>query len=577
MGEGGQGGEAPRLDAAAWRLLKERAGRRAVTPAGLVLTAFCDVLAAWSESPRFAVAVAGAGLVEVDAAAPGTFEERARLVQERLWQSSLPVPPAWPITFHFPPLPGAGSAVGEGGQGGEGLHAEESQNTLTLRWSGAIPIPALLPALHGHLRRLAAPGSEAAWSDERRRLIPPQQLARRMHAGAPGAPLPRERLEALVAARAEEAPERAAVVAPGRTLSYGELAARARRLGAHLRGLGAGPGMLVAVVAAPGWEATAAILGVLAAGAAWVPVPPGLPPELFRERLDDHLAAAPGRPALAVTTREAAGLAWSETVHRVVLDAVTDDAAEPFRTPPSASDLACILPLPGSGGPMLEHRGIANLALDVGRTFGIGADDRLLATAPLDSPLALFEIFGPLLAGATLVLPGADPLATARREGATVWITEPEPLVRTLDSEPGPLPFRLVLASGRSLPAGLAERLRAACPGARLGRLTPVVEAPLWSAIADLDAPASFYGRPLANLTLHVLDDRLEPRPDGVAGALWLGGAGLARGAWRAPLATEARFTVHPDTGERLFRTGETARVRADGAVEIEPSSPATL
>lgn len=578
-----QGGEVRcRLDPIAWRRLKERGGRRAVTPAGLVLAAFCDVLATWSETALFAVAVEGAGLVEIDASAPGGFVDRARAVQERLWKavaSRGEVPAEWPVSFSF-------GGARQGQVRSMQCRAEESDGSLTVRWDAS---EAMLGALRDHLLRLSSPGGEAAWNDERRRLIPPQQLARRIHAGGAGdmggsgAPLPRERLEALVAARAEAAPDRPAVVAAGQTLSYGELLDLGGRLGRSLRGLGVAPGTPVAVVQEPGWEAAVSILGILTAGAAWVPIAPDLAPRRFRERLAEYLAAAPGRPALAVTSPRMDGLAWPSEVHRVFLAGLAEGGGEPFRTPPSAADLACVIPLPGSGGPMIEHRGLANLVLEVNRIFGIGPHDRLLALSPLGSLSSLYELFGPLAAGGCLVVPeAADPsqpatrpaawLETAHRERVTLWISEPEPLLSLLEAAEragGGLPFRIVLVSGRRLPPGLAERLRAACPEARLGRLTPVAEAPLWSANTPLDAPPTLYGRPLANLTLHVLDGRLEPRPDGVAGALHLGGAGLARGTWRAPLDTEARFTIHPDTGERLFRTGETARVRPDGAVEI--------
>jgi pyochelin synthetase len=228
---------------------------------------------------------------------------------------------------------------------------------------------------------------------------------------------------------------------------------------------------------------------------------------------------------------------------------------------------------------MIEHRGLANAILDVNRTFGIGPGHRLLALSPLGGQLSLYELFGPLTAGGTLVVPDRDDaegwLEALHREAITVWLSEPGPLVRLLDAAERTgrgLPVRLVLVSGRNfspgLPPSLAGRLRAACPDARLARLTPVPEAPLWAATAPLETPAAVYGRPLANLTLHVLDERLEPRPDGVTGRLHLGGAGLARGTWGAPLESAAHFLVHPDTGERLFRTGEAARVRGDGEVE---------
>jgi non-ribosomal peptide synthetase component F len=575
-----------RLETAAWRRLRERGARRAIAPAGLLLAALGDVIATWNDGPAFAVAVPGTGLVEIDATAPGDFTERARSVQGRLWgalAAGAPAPSDWPVAFSFGPLESPAPR-------GAALlcRAGEADGALVLRWEtdparlSPETSGAMLGALRDHLLRLAASeGGEAAWSDERRRLIPPQQLARRILAGGPGSPLPRERLEALVAAQAEAGPDRPALVTPDRTLSYGELLERGQRFGRRLRELGAGPGVPVAVVLEPGETAAVAILGVLSAGAAWVPVDPGLPARRLREILTEHLVTGAGLPALAVTTRETEGSPWPPEVTRILLDEGSGSDGASHRPPPSAADLACILPLLGQiPGPsaMIEHRGAANALLEAARIAGLGPEDRLLALSPLGDPLALCELFGPLTWGGAVAVPDtagrAEPARwpeLIRRRGVTAWASAPEPLARLLAAARhagAGLPLRAVLVSGRELPAGLAERLRAVCPEARLTRLTPVPEAPLWAAAAPLRAPSAHYGQPLANLTLHILDPRLEPRPDGVPGALFLGGPGLARGYWRDPAGSAARFLVHPDTGERLFRTGETARVRPDGEVE---------
>lgn len=577
-----------RLEAPAWRRLRERGARRAIAPAGLLLAALGDVIATWNDGPAFAVAVPGTGLVEIDAAAPGDFTERARNVQGRLWgalAAGAPAPSDWPVAFSFGPLE---SPLSDLIPPGAALlcRAGEADGALVLRWETdpARLSPemsrAMLGAVRDHLLRLAASeNGEAAWSDERRRLIPPQQLARRILAGGPGAPLPRERLEALVAAQAEAGPDRPALITPDRTLSYGELLERGHRFGRRLRELGAGPGVPVAVVLEPGETAAVAILGILAAGAAWVPVDPGLPARRFRELLTDHLVTGAGLPALAVTTREtASALSWPPEITRILLEEGLESDGASHRPPPSAADLACILPTTSGPSAMIEHRGAANALLEAARIAGLDPEDCLLALSPLGDPLALCDLFGPLTWGGSVAVPDVaergEPARwpeLIRRRGVTAWVSAPEPLARLLAAARragAALPLRAVLVSGRELPAGLAERLRAACPEARLTRLTPVPEAPLWAAAAPLDAPPTHYGRPLANLTLHILDPRLEPRPDGVPGALFLGGPGLARGYWRDPAGSAARFLIHPDTGERLFRTGETARVRPDGEVE---------
>jgi non-ribosomal peptide synthetase component F len=245
---------------------------------------------------------------------------------------------------------------------------------------------------------------------------------------------------------------------------------------------------------------------VLAAGAACLPIDPALPPERFRSLLEH------GRIELAVTREGLAdALDWPEEITGVMMEDLAAETDIPEGPPdvPSASpkDLAFIL-----SGVMLENRGVANLVVDLVRRFGIGPGDRILAGSPLTDGESLFEVFGTLAAG------------------GTVMVGEDE---------------RVTVQSGT---AGLR--------GSLLGSL----ETTVWALSS---------GRPLSNLSVHVLDSRMELRPFWVEGDLCIGGIGLARGYWRDPARSAARFAIHPDTGERLFRTGLRARWVPDGEIEI--------
>ncbi|MFL6198032.1 MAG: AMP-binding protein [Thermoanaerobaculia bacterium] len=566
------------LDAETWAELRARAAWEGIAPAAMVLAALADGLAAWSREPRFTVELSLAGTpgglwvpLELDGAAPGPFGERARAVQERLRRDlAWPLPrslrpdglPGLPVAVTLPlrlfqdgtgeeeeppPLPSPASREREalaltpgiprvgggpplprsGGGQGRGLfrllhlQAAEREGGLLLLWNVAeagFPegmADALTVGCRDLLRRLSA---GPAWQEVRRRVIPPQQLARMVAFNTTGAPLPEPWLHELFATRARRRPERIAVTGPGGPASYGELLQTSERLGHLLQREGARRNTPVAVVLEPGREAIAAILGVLAAGAAYLPVDPGLPRDRFRALLEH------GRIELAVTSEALAdALDWpGEIVGVMIEDAASESLPDGPPPVPSASpkDLACVL-----SGVMLENRGIANLALDLVQRFGLGPADRTLAHS-LSEGTSLFEIFGTFAAGGTVVF-GAE-------DGITV-LTAPD---------------RILLHD------------------TRLAVLRGALETTVWTAVSE---DGSSFGRPLSNQSVHILDARLELCPFWVPGDLYVGGLGLARGYWRDPARSAERFAIHPDTGERLFRTGLRARWVAGGEVELVP------
>ena len=402
------------------------------------------------------------------------------------------------------------------------LQVAEREGGLLLFWDVAEPgfpegmADALTVGCRDLLRRLSA---VSAWQEVRRRLIPPQQLARMVAFNTTGAPVPEPYLFELFATRARRQPERIAVTGPSGSATYGELLQTAERLGHLLQREGARRNTPVAVVLEPGREAVAAILGVLAAGAAWLPVDPALPRGQFRPFLEH------GRIELAVTREALAdALDWPEEIVGIMIeDAASGSLPEGPPAVPSASpkDLACVL-----AGVMLENRGIANLALDLAQRFGMGPTDRTLAYS-LSEGTSLFEIFGTFAAGGTVVFGSSS-------EGITV-LTAPD---------------RVLLKD------------------VRVAVLRGSLETTVWTAVSE---DGSSFGRPLSNQSVHILDARLELCPFWVPGDLYVGGLGLARGYWRDPARSAERFTLHPDTGERLFRTGLRARWVTGGEVELLP------
>lgn len=216
----------------------------------------------------------------------------------------------------------------------------------------------------------------------------------------------------------------------------------------------------------------------------------------------------------------------------------------------------------------------------------MSSEDRVLALSSLSFDLSVYDIFGTLATGATLVIPEAelakDPAHWAelvKRDRVTVWNSVPALMQLFVDyvtSRPQlqPTSLRAVLLSGDWLPLTLPEQIKAIAPEAKIISLGGATEASIWSIyypIEEIDPVWTSipYGRPLQNQHFYVLNPHLEPCPLWVTGQLYIGGVGLAEGYWKDAEKTAASFIVHPETGERLYRTGDLGRYLPDGKIEF--------
>ncbi|HLE84125.1 MAG TPA: amino acid adenylation domain-containing protein, partial [Thermoanaerobaculia bacterium] len=401
------------------------------------------------------------------------------------------------------------------------------------------------------------------------------------------APLPAATLDALIRARAEAVPEAVAVTFGAASLTYGELLRRSGLLARRLRALGVGPEALVGIAAERSLELMVGLLGILEAGAAYVPVDPSYPAErrafmladsgvrvvLTQERFRDEIAelAAAGVAVLALDGLDPATGAPAAAAVRA---AAPDGAAYAIYTSGSTGK---------PKGAVNTHRGIVNRLLWMQRTYRLEPGDRVLQKTPVSFDVSVWELFWPLLAGATLVVarPGGhqDPaylVAAIRDERITTLHFVPSMLQVFLGAPgvEGCASLRRVIASGEALPGELVRRFYRRLP-APLHNLYGPTEAAIdvtFHATSPDAGDSVPIGRPVANTAVHVLDGGLVPVPIGVPGELFLGGVQVARGYHGRPGLTAERFV--PDLvaalpGARLYRTGDLARLLADGAVEF--------
>ncbi|MEY9863613.1 amino acid adenylation domain-containing protein [Catenulispora sp. GAS73] len=388
---------------------------------------------------------------------------------------------------------------------------------------------------------------------------------------------------------ARDAADSLAFLGEAGPITYREAGGIVARTRVLLASAGALRGELVGVLARKSPAQYLAALGVIDHGATYVPLGVDWPPARLDALLKRHgighlLADEEG-------VRLAAQLESSVTVIAVdsVETEVRDDLDVHAVTAPD--DLAYVIFTSGSTGTpkgvAIPHSGLHNTIQDMVERFDVGPADRVLSLSELHFDLSAFDLFGALHAGAAVVVPPCGPRPDpelwarwVRDSGATIWNTVPALLEMLLDhlaerAAETLSGLRLILLSGDWIPLGLPERIRRACPKAKLIALGGATEASIWSnyhVVVEHVDPAWKsipYGLPLANQRYHVLDAQLDDVPTWVPGDLFIAGDGLARCYYGQPELTAARFPTHPRTGERLYRTGDHGRYWPDGTLEF--------
>ncbi|MET0396369.1 MAG: amino acid adenylation domain-containing protein, partial [Longimicrobiaceae bacterium] len=547
-------------------------------------------------------------LGRVREAALGAFEHQElpfeRLVEELVTERSLTHSPVFQATFELDRASALGGlALGElaaepfgAGEGAAkfdlGLAFQDTGSGLagTLTYRAGLFEAATIERMAGHMEAVV----EALAADPGRRLAELSLLrgAERVQLleewTGTARPYPGLGVHEQFQAQAARTPAAAALVAGDESLSYAELEARSNQLARHLAGLGVGPETRVGVCAERSPELVVALLAVLKAGAAYVPLDPSYPAERLAYVLEDS-----GVPVLLTQER----LLEHVPAHgaRVVCldrDAGRVDAgsAEPLPLHAEPESLAYVIYTSGSTGTPkgvgVPHRALANHMGWMQRAFPLAADDRVLQKTPAGFDASVWEFWAPLLAGATLVMAPRDAhrdpaelVRTVASERITVLQVVPTLLGAMLDE--GGLErcasLRRLFCGGEALQAEPAARARALL-GAEVVNLygpTEVCIDATSHAFAGREAGATVpIGRPVDNVTTRVLDPRGMPVPVGVAGELHLGGAQLARGYLGRPELTAERFvpdalagTDHP--GARTYRTGDRVRWLPTGELEF--------
>ncbi|MBB6244965.1 non-ribosomal peptide synthetase, partial [Rhodanobacter sp. MP1X3] len=390
-------------------------------------------------------------------------------------------------------------------------------------------------------------------------------------------------LHHLFEARAAEEPDAIAIQCDGKTISYAALNTRANRLAKALLDRGVRPDDRVAICVDRSFAMVEGLLGILKAGAAYLPLDPAYPSARLQSILDD---ADPVLLLCDEVGRAVLGSASSKGRELIALDGtdtgaslpVEPDVVVPSLTP---SHLAYVIYTSGSTGTpkgvMVEHRSVVNFVRAMSGMLQFEQGERCLAMTSMSFDIAALEIYLPLAMGSTIILATRreitdlevmgrlvnDQCVTVMQATPTVW--------RAMTSGEWSTPLGMTkLCGGEALPAELGRRLLE--NAAAVWNVYGPTETTIWSSAARVTADTAGtvipIGRPICNTRFYLLNDEGQPVPLGAVGELYIGGDGVGRGYLNRPELTAERFLADPfapSAGMRMYRTGDLARYLPDG------------
>jgi amino acid adenylation domain-containing protein len=373
-------------------------------------------------------------------------------------------------------------------------------------------------------------------------------------------------------------PSHPAAEFPGAVLSRCELSDRSDRLAAWLIENGAGYGSLVGIYMERSIEMLISVLGVLKAGAAYVPLDPTFP----RLRIEQILGETKV-PVLLTLTRHRHDLHVPDTRLFCVdgeAGALETQSMRPLPVIHSEMRAYVIFTSGSTGVPKgveVSHGSVVNMLNSAHELLEIGPQDRLFALTTLAFDISVLELLLPLVSGGTVIIASKDAAADSillmdqlAASRATVLQATPVTFRMLLDYGFQPPPGFKMLCGGETWTTAMAERLLAL--GVRLWNMYGPTETTVWSSITEVKRgdPRVVIGPPIANTRFYVVDERLQPVPTGTPGELLIGGAGVALGYFQRELLTAEKFLANPyRPGERMYRTGDEVRQFADGRIEF--------
>ncbi|MBX2809741.1 MAG: amino acid adenylation domain-containing protein [Cellvibrionaceae bacterium] len=628
-----------------WKKLQNRARAEGLTPSGLLLAAYAEVLNHWSHCSHFTLNLTAFNrlplhadindvvgdftslvLVEVDHRNwQSTFLERAKLLQKQLvndlehtqisgvevmrqWskKQANPLAAMMPIVFtsalvfdkqsDASLLEKFGSMVCSVSQTPQvwlDHQVMEVNGDLIFNWDAIDDVfeegvlDAMFASYQTLILRLAT--DESVWHSQTAVELPEAMAVLRLETNATQKQYTPQFIHQGFLRAVQKKPDAIAIETSTLTISYRELFLQSQQVATSLLANGIRAGDPVAILMKKGWEQIAAVMGILIAGGAYLPVNASFPVRHQQELLSlSGVSQVIIQSSVGIADECMKGLQVIsiEPTIRDIDSPLLLDSDEIFKRT-TLDDLAYIIFTSGTTGVpkgvMIDHRSAHNTIEHINQLFSVSERDKVFCASSLSFDLSVYDIFGLLGVGGTLVIPDAAKRHDAvhwfelvRDKKVTLWNSAPQLMTMLLDSMKQPVPaldnIKTVLLSGDWIPVNLPQRIQEVSKDAAIVSLGGATEGSIWSIYhlieaADKHRVSIPYGKPLPNQKMWVYDAALRPCPDYVKGKIFIGGDGVARGYWGAAEKTAESFSIHPETGQALYDTGDVGCYAANGEI----------
>lgn len=620
-----------------WEKIKERSKKMGLTPSVLLLTAYSETLARWSKNLRFALNLTLFNrlpvhkdvdrlvgdfttltllVIDREHDMATSFVERAKRVQKQLltdlehsYFSGVEMQRELGNGQNIPVVFTSGLGVdtwNEGNWIGKLVYnisqtpqvwldhqVVERDGALCLFWDYVEDlfeekmIGEMFDAYRQLLKELA--NDENLWRKKAPSLIDVPISQNRLKANATEGKYPTSTLDGAFMENFAKAKANKAVITDDKVYTYEDLAKKAVAINETLMIHGFKPQSVVGIYLEKSFNQIAAVYGTLFAGGVYLPLDVKNPLERIKNIIEDS-----GMKWILTTADKAEKLENLDGITIIRVDGLEagDIRKLPRCSVNSLDDLAYIIYTSGSTGTpkgvAITHGGAMNTIIDINDRYSVNEKDVAIALSNLHFDLSVYDIFGLLSVGGSILLPSEKHLKNpkywiekVKEHGISIWNTVPafmQMMTAYLksdnrnDSYPS---LRQVLLSGDWIPVTLPDEVRYYFKNAKVAGLGGATEASIWSNIFDIpeSIPASWksipYGKPLTNQRYYVLDKYLNDCPDGVEGQLFIGGYGLAKEYYRDMEKTEEKFIFHEKKGERIYATGDMGRYLEDGNIEF--------
>lgn len=381
-------------------------------------------------------------------------------------------------------------------------------------------------------------------------------------------------------------PDALAIISSTAKINYQKLEKLSQSLACRLISQNTKPNQLVAVVMEKGWEQVVAVLGILKAGSAYLPIDP----TESKERL--HYLLKTGEAQVVITQKKYhSTISWPQDNLVIAIDIDAEELSAPSLIQrQNENDLAYVIFTSGSTGTpkgvMITHQSAVNTILDINERFSVNADDKVFALSSLNFDLSVYDIFGTLAAGGTIVIPTTEQAKDPTQwyelfinEKISIWNSVPALMdmfteylyQKSLDLNAHAL--RVIMLSGDWIPLNLPNKIRSLFGDIRIISMGGATEASIWSImyeIGEVDPAWKSipYGKAMKNQAFYVLDEKLELVSGDELGELFIGGIGVAKGYWKDKKRTDAQFIQHPQYG-MIYKTGDLGRYLPDQNIEF--------